>query len=45
MENLEGDEESVENIVSREELNEACSVIEGGVEDVGWVYSAPKSVK
>ena len=45
MEDLEGDEESVENIVSREELNEACSVIESGVEDVGWVYSAPKSVK
>ena len=45
MEDLEGDEESVKNIVSREELNEACSVIESGVEDVGWVYSAPKSVK
>ena len=45
VEHLEGDEESVENIVSGEELNEACSVIESGVEDVGWVYSAPKRVK
>lgn len=42
MENLEGDEKSVEYIVSGEELNKACSIIESGVEDVGWVYSAPK---
>ena len=42
VENLEGDKKSVENIVGGEELNVACSVIEGGVEDMGWVYSTPK---
>ena len=44
VENLEGDKKSVENIVGREELNEACSVVEGGVEDMGGVYSTPKRV-
>ena len=42
VENLEGDKKSVENVVGREELNVACSVIESGVEDMGWVYSTPK---
>ena len=43
MEDLEDDKKSVENIVGREELNVASSVVEGGVEDMGWVYSTPKS--
>ena len=43
VEDLEGDKKSVENIVGREELNVSCSIIEGGVEDMGWVYSTPKS--
>ena len=42
VENLEGDKKSVENIVGGEELNVACSIVEGGVEDMGWVYSTPK---
>ena len=32
MEDLEGDKQSVENIVGREELNEACSVVEGNLD-------------
>ena len=42
VEDLKGDKKSIENIVGREELNVASSVIEGGVEDMGWVYSTPK---
>ena len=43
VQDLEGDKKSVENIVGREELNVSSSVVEGGVEDMGWVYSTPKS--
>ena len=44
VQDLEGDKKSVENIVGREELNVACSIVEGGVEYMGRVYSTPKRV-
>ena len=42
---LEGDKETIEDVVGGEELDVPSSVIECRVEDVGWVYSTPKDVR
>ena len=41
MEQLEGDKETVEDVVGREELNKSCSIIECGVEDPCGIESTP----
>ena len=41
MKQLEGDKETVEDVVGREELNKSCSIIECGVEDPCGIESTP----
>ena len=38
MEDLEGDEEEVEDVVGGEEVNVPLGVVQGGVEDVCRIY-------
>ena len=41
MEELEGAEETIEDVVGREHAEELDSIKQGGVQDPGWLHSTP----